>query len=667
MIPFWKGFCLALGLCLAFGSARAGEVDHSLLPAWATPHAQAVAALPEPRGADAWVLLDRTEIAYAGDGEVRVRHLRLVKVLTERGLREGTFVLSGLGGKTSTVKKLRGWNLRPGGDLERMDQDSVVTVDSDSEDTLTTGTLTAASVPRVVKGSLVAFESLQVFRHPMGPVDEVYLLGRHPVRRWELQVAKKEGWFTNLRQVNVRMEKRHFSPWVVVSRAVPGESIQADDLPPLPRGETAQPHLRNLLPKVVVSFLDPELKSAPSCESWDTLATWVWNTYGTRAYADPLPGGEVKDPRTCLESAHRWMSRELTYRQVYLSPDRGWVPESAAETIRKRYGDCKDLATCFMAQLKHGGLSGFPALARIGEGRVEADEPVSPFCFNHAIAAVRLDQSLGLNAEVQTPKGRFLLVDMTSRTTPLGYLGTAHHRGRVLICTDSGGIWADIPDEAILRTKVEVRLEATADAQGALTGTLRFRESGDAGLRLARIHLGESGLRAHLLREVLDLPPTGKLDLLPPSDPFDLAKPFEVSIRFSHPTGLNLSGKEATLMRWGLPGLPPVLQRAGVPRAFPIEVEASSSIDYEAIIRAPWALRPELGALDLETALRKVSWKAESSVQDQGSILRLSFRQSRKPYFADHAMREQGVTAWKEDRAGLKRILDDGLVFTRLP
>lgn len=642
-------------------------MDLSLLPAWAVAHAQAATALLEPKEADAWVLLDRTEIAYAGEGEVRVRRLRLVKVLTERGLREGTFVLSGLGGKTSTVKKVRGWNLRPGGDVERLDRDSVVTVDSDSEDTLSTGTLTAAFVPRVVKGSLVAFESLQIFQHPMGPVDEVYLMERHPVRRWELQVAKKEGWFTNLKQVSVRMETRHFSPWVTSSRVVPGESIQAEDLPPLPKRETAQPHLRNLLPKVVVRFLDPDLGSAPSTESWDTLATWIQNTYRLKAYADQLPTGDAKDVRTRLDAVHRWMCRELTYRQVYLSPERGWIPETAAETVRKRYGDCKDLTTCFLAQAKQAGLPGFPALARIGEGRVEAEEPVSPFCFNHAIAAVRLEQSLGLKAEVLTPRGRFLLVDLTSRTTPLGYLGTAHQGGRVLICTESGGLWVEIPEEAILRTKVEIRLEATADTQGALAGILRFRETGDAGLRAVRILQGESGLRAHLLRDVLDLPPTGKLELLSSGDPFDLDRPYEVSLRFTHPNGLNLSGKEAALTRWGLPGTPPILQRSGAPRAFPIEVDASGSLDYEAVILAPWVLRPELGALDLETPLRKVSWKAEASVQEQKSILRLTFLQTRKPYRADYAQREQGTADWKRDRVALKRILDDGLVFTRLP
>lgn len=655
-----------LALCLVTLLPGAAQ-DVTLLPSWATPHARAAVAEAEPKEADAWVLLDRTEIAYAGEGEVRIRRLRLTKVLTERGIQEGAFVLSGLGGSASSIRRLKGWNARPGGDLDRLEKDSVVTVDADSQDLLSTRTLTAAVVPRVVKGSLVAFECLQVFKHPMGPVDEVYPLEQHPVRRWELQVAKKDGWFTNLRQVDIRMETRHFEPWITNARTVPGESIQMDDLPPLPRGEVASPHPRNILPRVVIRFLDPEFTQAPVCDSWDSLAKWIRSTYASKAYADRLSASEGKVGLAALESTHLWMLKELTYRQVYLAPERGWIPETAAEVIRKRYGDCKDLTTCFLAQAREAGMASYPALARIVEGRVEPDEPVSPFSFNHVIAAIRLEQSLGLKAEVQTAKGRFLLVDPTSRTTPLGYLGTSHLGGKVLICTEAGGIWVDIPLDAIQKPEVEVRLEGSVDPSGVLTGRLTFREIGDQGLRSARLYGGDSGLRAHLLQNVLDLPPTGKLELLPTSDPFDLEKPFDVAMTFVHPSGLKSVGKEATLVRWGLPGMPVLLQRAGSTRRYPLLVEAVGTVDYQAIIQTPWLLRPELAGLDFVSPLRTASWKADAQMQEGRTTLKLRFRQTRNPFWAGLDQRDEAVTAWKQDRAGIKRVLEDGLVFTRLP
>ena len=122
----------------------------SKLPTWAREPAMAALDEPAPE-ADAWVLLDRTEFAYRGDGEIRKRHVRVVRVLTERGLDQGLFVAHGLGWKTSVLKRLKGWNLRPDGELETLERDYTVTVAAGNRraDTLTVGQL-----PRVAKGIL---------------------------------------------------------------------------------------------------------------------------------------------------------------------------------------------------------------------------------------------------------------------------------------------------------------------------------------------------------------------------------------------------------------------------------------------------------------------------------------------------------------------------------
>ena len=52
-------------------------------------------------------MLDRTEFAYMGNGEIRRRHFRLVQVLGEKGIGEGVYSLHGLGGNSSRIKKLK--------------------------------------------------------------------------------------------------------------------------------------------------------------------------------------------------------------------------------------------------------------------------------------------------------------------------------------------------------------------------------------------------------------------------------------------------------------------------------------------------------------------------------------------------------------------------------
>jgi len=654
---------LALALLIAVtGSAE----EFQKLPEWARPHAEAASKEAAPAEADAWVVLDRTEIAYAGEGEVRTRKLRLVKVLTERGLAARVFWLGGLGGKSSKVKKLKGWNLRPDGELVKLDTDSVVTVDTDSfTEEITTGTLTGASLDRVEKGSWIAFESLQVFRHPMGPVDGMMILEGHPIRRFELALAKKEGWFTDLKQVEVQMDMRHFAPWIPVDRMeqVPGNRLAAWNLPALPKGEGAHPHPRNMLPQVLVRFQDPNLKEQPSYSSWESLGTAFSKRYA--AFLQPIPLTlEGSDPRARLNALHRWMGRELTYKQVYLTPDRGWIPESPAEVHRKRFGDCKDLSTFFMAQALGQGLKVAPALARIVDGVIEADEPVFFGAFNHVIAAIRLDQSWGMPAEVETPKGRFLLVDETAPLTPLGLLPRGHGGRRVLICLEDGGVWAEIPSTAVQVSELDILLKGQSTLAGELTAEFRIREGADAwGLRAAAIHQGKAKLREFVLRNLEDLPPTGSLEVKEIGDPWDLDKPFEVALNLKYPAGLRSSGNEVTLMNWGMVRLPGVIQKPGTPRQFPVQAGYRHRFRYRAEVEVSSKLMPLLAEEKLESLWRQASWKAELKSEAGTHRLCLDYQEEGRGVLFGFEKREEGLSAWKKDRAGVRRLLQEGLVF----
>ena len=112
----------------------------SKLPDWAQAYALAATTEKPPEDAEAWVLLDRTEFAYMGNGEIRRRHFRLVQVLGEKGTGEGVYALHGLGGNSSRIKKLKGWNLRPDDTVTKVDRDDLVLFDSDNGSKVSTTT-----------------------------------------------------------------------------------------------------------------------------------------------------------------------------------------------------------------------------------------------------------------------------------------------------------------------------------------------------------------------------------------------------------------------------------------------------------------------------------------------------------------------------------------------
>ncbi|MBK8724987.1 MAG: hypothetical protein IPL96_02740 [Holophagaceae bacterium] len=644
----------ALLLLLATGAVL-GAQDFGRLPDWARAAAQEAAKETPPAGAEAWVLLERTEIAYAGVGEIRKRHQRLVQVLTEKGTEAGVHAIHGLGGKASRVKKLKGWNLRPDGELVKLDQDEIVTVDSDSGSELSTGLLTGAVLNRVVRGSFVAFESQEVIRHPLGAVAMDLVMEAYPIRRWELTLAKKEGWFTDLKAVETRITTRHFEPWIAQAEILPGQSVRIANVPGLPQKEGAVPPWRNVLPQVSVAFLDPALASAPSVATWDTLATWFHGVYMAKC-APSLPTGfQAQGGQPGLAALVAWMARELRYRQVYLSPERGWIPEAAQEVHRRRLGDCKDLSVCLIAGVRQLGFEAFPALALIGDGELEEGEPVNPFAFNHVITAIRLPATLGLPAEVETPKGRFLLVDPTSRTTPLGRLHAGHEGRKVFVCTGDGGFWAAVPQAAIERPGTALVLDGSIQAAGRLVGTLTILEDADhLSLRSALLQGGRPALDS-AVQAVLDLPPNGSFKVEEAGDPLALGVPFKVRVRVEHPDWFRREGSEFVLRPYGVPGSADLIQKPGEARRYPVWMGLVTHWSFKAHLAVPGAFAPVKASNQLETPLRMARSEAKAGPGTLDLSLDLDRRKARYGFEA----REEGVKLQKRDRNQWKLFLEE--------
>ena len=640
------------------------------LPDWANVAIQKAEVGPAPPDADRWVILDRTEFAYVGDGEIRTHRFRVLKVLTDRGTDSGTFMLMGLGGGASKVKKLKGWNLRPDGEMEKLDSDNVIAIeklgDSNGVDN---SRLTGATLERVIKGSYVVFESLQSFHNPEGPVGMASVIEADPIFRWEFAAAKQEGWFTNLSNVKVAMDLRHFQPWIPSLKVVPDQEATADRVPAAPKNEKQTPWFWNTLPRIQIRFLDPSLHDSPALGTWDGLASWIEASYHQHAASAVLPGIQAGHDLAGLQSISGWMSQELVYKQVYLTPERGFMPLDATDVVRRRYGDCKDLSSCFLAAVRGAGFQAYPVLARIVEGRIEEDEPVFPGVFNHIISAVRLEKSMGLPGEVETPSGRFLLVDPTARFTPLGYLPGSHRGGRVMVCSGQKGTWVSIPDSAIEPSLLKVKLEGSVDAEGSLTGDVSLEETGDAdGLRSAVLTMTPKDLSNFLLGSLLALPADGRLEIIGHNDPLDLSKPLRIDLKIVHPRGVVSSAGEANLDPMGVFRVQPgVIQPAGQPRSFPVEENASNLLEVQAEILFLRHVQPLLPEKTLNGPFRDLSWSVKTESRGLGSLVTLSMSSRRKQAYFGFGEQEKGVAAWSRYRKESRAFLDDALAFKVMP
>jgi len=654
-----------LFLCLAL--ALQGGDFRTKLPAWAS--AAALAAMNEtpPPDADAWVLLDRTEIAYTGSGEIRQRRYRLVQILTERGRNQATFALWGLGGTASKVKNLKGWNARPDGEVVKVDRDDVVSINDAGSAEYSTDTLTGVTLDRVLTGSLVAFESLESVMSPVGPMEQKGILEAVPVRRWELEVAKKEGWFTDLKAVQVTMEKRRFNPWISQVEEVPGVRLALSGLPALPRDEGGHPDLASILPLVRVRFLDPARETSKMWGDWDGVARWTDGNYRANVASIPVSGLKTSPGLEGLSAVAAWMGRSLTYKQIYLTPERGWVPERSDEVGRKRYGDCKDLSCFLIAQAAQCGIEGHPALASISAPEVvPADHPYP--AFNHVITALRLKESLSLPSEVDTPQGRFLLIDPTDPLTPLGRLGQAHRGRQVMICLESGAQWVAVPDAAIQPSRLEFDLVGEVAREGVLSATLQIDETGDAwSLRSFAKLLGTKGVQDRLVRDLLELPPTGNLVVKQLGDPYDLSKPFRVTIKIDHPQGFRQNGGEYELVGWGIPLPRKLIQKVGAPRRYPVQALGFGDRVLRGSLKVPGKFQPLVTERAGDSPFAAYAWHAQAAQGFGETQISFTFEHRWKAADFGFEQREAGVQAWKKDRSQFKEFREEALAFKMLP
>jgi len=623
------------------------------LPPWALAAMAESEQVAAPKGADAWVLLDRTEYLLGGGGEVKIRRFRVVKVLTPAGRREGAYVLSSLGGRSGKVEKLVGWNRTPGGELHGVDKDDVLTLDPDGDLEVTSRVATTAVLPGVVPGSILAFESRERTLQAWGPVFMFGVAERNPILRWEMVADHR--WYL-LGEGHPRIEVRNLDGWGEPSGEASDGLLRVLHVP-ADRGERGGPGWLESRP--VVSIVFPSQTGASQAfKDWGALGIWVSRMVKEKAVPpEDLPDFPGEGPRR-VAGLRRWMARNFYYQSVHLTPDRSIVPMPPSRVMRARGGDCKDLTAFLVGAAGRMGFRVHPVLARVEGGRIRAGDPVNPALFDHMVGALELEASLGLAAEITAGGTRYLLIDPTWRVGAFGDVPPSLAGKLVLVCTPQGGHLVRVPEAAAPR--IEILVEARAGEGGDLEGSLVLKETrGALGLAGAQLEGGREGLSA-ALRAQLGLPGHALVEATSQGDPLAEDGPFVVEARWSLTDGWRVEGDRAALVLPGLPKTPVAVQVHGVPRRSGLRFEARPSLHWEARLQLPEGWRPARARGEETTALAHLTWSGEGG---SGIRLCLDWQGRMAEWPAERGA--EGVQAHEDHRATLARILEDLCTFSR--
>ncbi|MFQ5664341.1 MAG: DUF3857 domain-containing protein [Terriglobia bacterium] len=304
-------------------------------------------------------------------------------------------------------------------------------------------------------------------------------------------------------------------------------------LPAIPRREEKDGRVRltfetgRLEPLEGIDFLRPsDEPQQPSvvfstADSWATLAAAYAQVVDEQIDPDWTAGlveGTLEGTETRQETLARLLARvqrEVRYTGIEFG-NAAIIPRTPAETLARKYGDCKDKATLLIAMLRSAGLDAYVALLRAGPGPdVEKGLPGVNH-FNHAIVyipgtpPVWIDPTVEFARVNQLPladQGRLALVAGPETTGLVRIPATVPEDNRIVETR-----------EFFLSDSGKARVIETTEAWGS--ADLFYRDDySQVSFEIIHRAIENYAAAMYLADEVTDLAYT---------DPHDLSQPFRI-------------------------------------------------------------------------------------------------------------------------------------------
>ncbi len=211
----------------------------------------------------------------------------------------------------------------------------------------------------------------------------------------------------------------------------------------------------------------------------------------------------------------QYLDREIRYTGVEFG-ESALVPHSPAETLARKYGDCKDKASLLVAMLRVADIPAYIALLNAGSREDIVPDLPGLGMFDHAI--------------VYVPGTPNLWIDATDEYARLGEIPNGD-QGRLALIVRSGSVGllhtpvSSSADNMVLE-KREVYLAENGPAR--IVETTQPHGSGESWYRRAYADKESKSVKDELTNYVKSQYLAEKLDRVDRSDPVDFSKQFEL-------------------------------------------------------------------------------------------------------------------------------------------
>ena len=279
------------------------------------------------------------------------------------------------------------------------------------------------------------------------------------------------------------------------------------------------------LPPDVARF--PEIRYSTGA-SWQAIATAyekIVDAHATVAAVQPIVDKLIAGKTTAAEKESAildFLDREVRYTGIEFG-EAALVPHDPAETLSKKYGDCKDKATLTVTMLRAAGIPAYVALLNSGSRMDVPAELPGMGIFDHAIVYVPGDAAHKTDA---------LWIDATDRYARPGQL-PADDQGRLALIARANTTALAKTPAATSRDNVQMEFrELDLSDNGPATVREVTRPMGvfESSYRGYYADKPDKDMRENLTGYVKNQYIAEKLTSVERTDPTDLSKQFELTL-----------------------------------------------------------------------------------------------------------------------------------------
>ncbi|HQR45666.1 MAG TPA: DUF3857 domain-containing protein, partial [Thermoanaerobaculia bacterium] len=493
-----------------FGPVPAGAETPWSRPFEADPQAALKAAAAVTVGEDAGsiVLLEEGFLEFDGRGRLSLRLRHVVRILTAAGVEGWSSVERTWAPWHQSRPEIRARVLGADGSVHHLDQKTVsdAPAGESDPDLYSDRRIVRAPLPAVAPGAVVEQEITIRDLEPefsAGTVHTFYFGGGFPTLETRLVVRYPPSlplrtWSSPALGLAARKSETEGGTTL---------SWEAGRLDPLENFETGAP----------TDVVQTRLVRFSTGESWNTVArgyaSIVDGQLGAAARVGKRPPA---DRGATIRQALARLQREVRYTGVEFS-EASIVPRTPAETMSRRYGDCKDKAALLVARLREAGVPAFVALLETGPG-ADVRPELPGLAFDHAIVFV--------------PGPPVVWIDPTDELSQAGELPSTD-QGRLALVADAAttGLVRTFEAASADNRRLETREFRLRDEKGAALVETREATGQMARDERATFSWGDRKRRQEEIEEYAksEYDARGKVRL-ETSDPRELSTPFRVRV-----------------------------------------------------------------------------------------------------------------------------------------